>query len=43
MVTRESGDLAAEARTVCDIVGTTLGPFGANKLLVDDDGTVTTT
>jgi len=43
MVTRESGDLGAEARTVCDIVRTTLGPFGANKLLVDDDGTVTTT
>jgi len=43
MATRKSSDLAAEARTVCDIVRTTLGPFGATKLLVEGDGTVTTT
>jgi chaperonin GroEL (HSP60 family) len=37
------GDLTADARTVCDIVRTTIGPFGANKLVVDTNGVVTTT
>ncbi|WP_276248927.1 TCP-1/cpn60 chaperonin family protein [Haladaptatus sp. YSMS36] len=35
--------LTADARTVCDIVRTTLGPFGANKLVIGAEGTVTTT
>ncbi|WP_254546831.1 TCP-1/cpn60 chaperonin family protein [Halomarina pelagica] len=35
--------LTADARTVCDLVRTTLGPFGANKLVIGTDGTVTTT
>jgi len=36
-------DLTAGAGTVCDIVRTALGPFGANKLLVQKDGTVAAT
>lgn len=36
-------ELFAGARTVCDMVETTLGPFGANKLLIQQDGTVTAT
>ena len=35
--------VAREVRTVCDVVRSSLGPFGANKLIVEDDGTVTTT
>jgi chaperonin GroEL (HSP60 family) len=35
--------LVEGVRTVCGIVRTALGPFGANKLLVQPDGTVTTT
>jgi chaperonin GroEL (HSP60 family) len=37
------GELTAAAGTVCDIVRTTLGPFGASKLVVEDGGRVTTT
>jgi chaperonin GroEL (HSP60 family) len=36
-------DVTAAANTVCDIVRTTLGPFGANKLVIEGNGTVTTT
>lgn len=36
-------DVTASANTVCDVVRTTLGPFGANKLVVEENGTVTTT
>jgi chaperonin GroEL (HSP60 family) len=36
-------ELVANVRTVADTVQTTLGPFGANKLLVQQDGTVTAT
>lgn len=36
-------ELVAGVRTVCDVVKTALGPFGANKLLIQQDGTVTTT
>lgn len=36
-------DLIAGADTVCEIIRTALGPFGANKLLIQEDGTVTTT
>jgi chaperonin GroEL (HSP60 family) len=36
-------ELVANVRTVTDTVQTTLGPFGANKLLLQQDGTVTTT
>ncbi|WP_336338782.1 TCP-1/cpn60 chaperonin family protein [Haloarcula brevis] len=36
-------ELVANVRTVADAVQTTLGPFGANKLLVQQDGTVTAT
>lgn len=36
-------DLTADARTVCDVVRTTVGPFGANKLIIGTNGTVTTT
>lgn len=35
--------LSPEVRTVCDLVRSTLGPFGANKLILDRTGTVTTT
>lgn len=35
--------LTPEVRTVCDLVLSTVGPFGANKLLLDRTGTVTTT
>jgi chaperonin GroEL (HSP60 family) len=36
-------DLLTGVDTVCGLVQTALGPFGANKLIVEDDGTVTTT
>lgn len=36
-------ELVAGVRTVCDVVQTSLGPFGANKLLIQQDGTVTAT
>lgn len=36
-------ELVGEVRTVCDVVRTSLGPFGANKLLVGSEGTVRTT
>lgn len=36
-------ELVAGVRTVSDIVRTALGPFGANKLLIQQDGTVTAT
>lgn len=36
-------ELVAGVRTVCDVVRTSLGPFGANKLLIQDGGTVTAT
>ena len=36
-------ELVAGVRTVCDVVETALGPFGANKLLIQADGTVTAT
>lgn len=35
--------LTADARTVCDVVRTTVGPFGANKLIIGTNGSVTTT
>ena len=35
--------LTPEVRTVCDFVLSTLGPLGANKLILDRTGTVTTT
>ena len=35
--------LVGEVRTICDVTRTALGPFGANKLLVQSDGTVTAT
>lgn len=36
-------DLIADVGAICDIVRTTTGPFGANKLIVSPNGTVTTT
>lgn len=43
-MTDERGTKAiGDVRTVCDIVDSALGPFGANKLIVRSDGTVTTT
>jgi chaperonin GroEL (HSP60 family) len=36
-------ELVGGVRTVCDVVETALGPFGANKLLIQGDGTVTAT
>ncbi|MFD1634892.1 TCP-1/cpn60 chaperonin family protein [Haloplanus ruber] len=36
-------ELVTGVRTVCDVVETALGPFGANKLLIQRDGTVTAT
>jgi chaperonin GroEL (HSP60 family) len=38
-----NNELVADVRTVCDVVETALGPFGANKLLIQADGTVTAT
>lgn len=35
--------LLADTREVCSVVSTTLGPFGANKFIVQDNGTVTLT
>lgn len=35
-------ELTANAETIADIVRTTLGPFGANKLVLDHHGNVTT-
>ncbi|GGC64288.1 TCP-1/cpn60 chaperonin family protein [Haloferax sulfurifontis] len=35
--------LLADVDRVCDLVGTTLGPFGTNKLVVESGGRVTTT
>ncbi len=37
------GAPAAAVRTVCEVVRSALGPCGANKLLVQPDGTVTAT
>lgn len=36
-------DVVAQARSVCDVLRTTLGPFGATKLVIESSGTVTTT
>lgn len=36
-------DLVNDVQTVCDVVRTTLGPFGANKLLIQEGGAVTAT
>lgn len=36
-------ELVAGVRSVCDVVRTSLGPFGANKLLIQDGGAVTAT
>ncbi|WP_101297007.1 TCP-1/cpn60 chaperonin family protein [Halegenticoccus soli] len=36
-------DLVADAGTVCDLARTTLGPFGATKLVIRRGGNVTTT
>ncbi|WP_225333542.1 TCP-1/cpn60 chaperonin family protein [Halomicrobium urmianum] len=36
-------ELASGVQRVCDVVSTALGPFGANKLLIQADGTVTAT
>jgi chaperonin GroEL (HSP60 family) len=36
-------DLLTGIDSVCGLVQTALGPFGANKLVVESDGTVTTT
>ncbi|WP_226021866.1 TCP-1/cpn60 chaperonin family protein [Halomicrobium salinisoli] len=36
-------ELASGVQRVCDVVETALGPFGANKLLIGSDGTVTAT
>lgn len=38
-----SATLLADTREVCAVVTTTLGPFGANKFIVQDSGTVTLT
>lgn len=35
--------VASAAGTVCETIRTALGPFGATKLVISDDGTVTTT
>jgi len=35
--------LLSDVREMCEIVASTLGPFGANKLVVEDTGTVTMT
>jgi chaperonin GroEL (HSP60 family) len=35
--------LLDDANVVCDLVGTTLGPFGTNKLIVESGGRVTAT
>lgn len=36
-------ELTANAASISEIVQTTLGPFGANKLVIDDGGKVSTT
>jgi chaperonin GroEL (HSP60 family) len=36
-----SATLLADAREVCSVVTSALGPFGANKFIVQDNGTVT--
>lgn len=36
-------ELVAGVQSVCDVVGTALGPFGATKLLIQPDGTVVAT
>lgn len=36
-------DVVAQAKSVCNVVRTTLGPFGATKLVIEGSGTVTTT
>ncbi|WP_152042532.1 TCP-1/cpn60 chaperonin family protein [Salinigranum salinum] len=36
-------ELLADVRRVCDLVGTMVGPFGTNKLVVEPGGRVTTT
>lgn len=43
MAENARADLTADARTVCDLVRTTLGPFGANKLVLGANGTAKTT
>ncbi|WP_231187994.1 TCP-1/cpn60 chaperonin family protein [Haladaptatus sp. DYF46] len=43
MTNGDGFELLGDVRAVCDVVDSTLGPFGANKLVVEADGTVTTT
>lgn len=43
MTADASDALLTDAERVCDLVGTTLGPFGTNKLVVESGGRVTTT
>ncbi len=42
-MTETDTDLAAGVRTLCQTVETMLGPFGANKLVIEDSGNVTAT
>lgn len=43
MVDEQEFDFRSDVRSVCDILDSTLGPFGATKLVVEADGTVTST
>lgn len=43
MTDKNETPIGRDVQTVCDVVHTSLGPFGANKLIVEADGTVTTT
>lgn len=36
-------ELTSEIQTVCDLIRSTVGPLGANKLLIENSGVVTTT
>lgn len=39
----DAASLRSDVVSVADVVATTVGPFGANKLIVEDNGTVTLT
>ncbi|WP_458211001.1 TCP-1/cpn60 chaperonin family protein [Haladaptatus sp. NG-SE-30] len=43
MTDESKTSVGPDIRAVCNIVHSALGPFGANKLIVEADGTVTTT
>lgn len=40
MSTQNDANITGTVRSVCNLLRTTLGPFGANKIVIQEDGTV---